>query len=284
MKPSHLIIILSSTIACTKPDITTLPPEPPNKADTTDTLTFTGYYQPEDCRLFINARITATGELVPDDTVEPQSCREAASPFSVEIFRFPNFLGPDHRGLRFSLNQHRLLANYQFLPEGFKLDSFLVSERKIYTFASPGHQHLQVFFPDTMLTTPVRQQQHRFSFQLVRGGGGAPQFTLLEGTYDSTLDLVNFQNLPDLPAPGSLSFSMLIDSASSSVRIRSIYHLLTEDFALWSDKEDCEDLQNWDLQLIPATGYTMLEAKVDPPFLKCSIQEEAFNFRIALLR
>ena len=289
IKSSYYLIIISSTIACTKPTITSIPPDSPNNAEITDTLTFFGYYRPENCRLFINARITATGELVPDDTADPQPCDETAA-FSVETFRFPNFHGPDRHGLRFTLNQHQLLRNYQFIQEGFQLDSVLTSDLDLYTFASPGHQHLQVFFPDTMLTTPVRQHQYNFTFQLIRGRGDVPKFALLEGTYDFTTDLVNFnpdrvnfQNLPDLNL-SDLKLSVYADSASSSVRIRSIYHLLTEDFALWNDNEDCRTLQNWDLSLIPATGYHLLEAKLDPPFLEClRKREEPFYFRVALL-
>ncbi|MCB0630311.1 MAG: hypothetical protein KDD15_11280 [Lewinella sp.] len=266
---------------------------PPNNVALADTLTFFGYYQPENCRLFLNAHITATGELVPDDTVDPQSCDEPPSAFSVETFRFPNFHGPDRHGLRFTLNQHLLLRNYQFIQEGFQLDSLCTSDLGIYTFASPGHQHLQVFFPNTMLTTPVcpmlttpvRQHQYNFTFQLIRGRGEAPKFALLEGTYDLSThlvnfnpDLVNFQNLPDL------NLSVYADSASSSVRIYSIYHLLTEDFALWNDNEECKDIQNWDLSLIPASGYNLLEVKLDSPFMEClRIGEEPFHFRIALL-
>ena len=298
---------------CTKPQNAPMAPEAIPPLEVVDTLTVNGYYYLTNCRYFLDARLTATGDILHDDTTEPQSCDQENQLFEIETFRFPIPEKTDLHGLRITLNQHRLIQEYQFLNEDFRLSTpqypdIAAQAEHLYTFATPGKQHLQVFFSATdwqqILSTTDRLE---LSFQLrpcsqLTAPCARPQFTLIQGHYDPATDriteldvdpdLVNFQNLPDLHLPPSFSFSFTnnsgsshADNASSSVRIRSIYHLLTEDFALWNDNEDCQALQNWDLSLIPATGYNLLEIKIDPPFLEClRVGEGGFNFRIALLR
>ena len=304
MRYISLYIFFSFTlIACQKPQIATIPSAPSSQPPA---LTITGYYNLQTCRYFLDARLTPNGELVHDDTTEPQSCDEENPLFQLETFRFPIPEESDLHGLRITLNQHLLIHPYHFVAEGLKLSTpqspdVVAQATHLYTFATPGKQHLQVFFSAADWQQILsNSDQLELSFQLrpcpqLPAPCANPEFTLIQGHYDPKADritdLVNFQNLPDLIGPKTpeLYFDLIEPplgvGSAYILRIRSIYHLLTEDFALWNDNEDCQALQNWDLSLIPATGYNLLEIKIDPPFLEClGVGEGGFNFRIALLR
>ncbi|PHN00807.1 hypothetical protein [Flavilitoribacter nigricans] len=285
------LIILLSLISCTKPQISTTLPAPRPQPHA---LTITGYYHPKTCRVFFDARKTQTGTLLHDDTTEPKNCRDESLPFQIHTFLFPTEK-ENYHGLRIE-------GRYPFTTENFQLANsvypdFQQQATHLYTFTTSGKYILQIFFPERQWNTFIDDTERiTFTFQVTKTHPIplTPKFTLLQGQYDPTIDLVNFQNLPDLHAD-KFSSSMNADSVSSSVqfhlidsihtfRVRSIYHLLTEDFTLWSDSEDCRPLQNWDLSLIPATGYNLLEIKLDPPFLECLKRGEIFHFRMALLR
>lgn len=292
-----LMILVGS--GCTKPPISCISQIPTGHPATTDTLTISGFYRPANCRVFFDVRLTAAGELLHDDTVEPTACDYPTAALTIAPCHFPVPGQPDLHGLRIILHQHLLLYPYRFSSDSFQASHL---HRALYNFAAAGKQILQLFFPDStwqqLLTSPVLE--YEFSFQLVRATDNQPTYTLLQGHYDPATDLVKFQHLPDLHPDNSgnnadsLSSSHA-DSYSSSVqfhlidslhtlRIRSIYHLLPEDFAIWNEDQKCSDSQNYDLRLLPASCYNLLDITVDPPYLDCLLAAGSLHFQIALLK
>lgn len=306
-------ILFLLLLACHKP----APAEPiTEEAPTpTETLTITGSYHLPSCRQFFDHRRTPTGELVRDDTLEPQSCNQApgneyptASPFQLKTFRFPTPNGPDLHGLRITLDQSRLLPAYRFTTDHLRLSTstdpnFEQQACHTYAFAIPGKQALQIFFPDTTWQhLQSTTEKLEFIFQIIRGTNTpcptphapcpTPSFTILQGHYNPATDLVNLQDLPDLPSPlhhlttspHAPQFQFHFIDSLHRLRIRSIYTLLTEDFAVWTDEADCQNSRNWDIYLTSAAGYNLLELQFDPPYLKCLKRAGVFQFRIAVLR
>lgn len=146
----YIFFSLSLT-ACHKPQIANIPPAPSPEPQA---LTITGYYNLSTCRYFLDARLTPNGELAHDDTTEPKSCDEENAIFELSTFRFSRPKKPDLHGLRITLNQHLLIQRYQFLTEGLRLSTpqypdIAAQAEHLYTFATPGKQHLQVFFSAT---------------------------------------------------------------------------------------------------------------------------------------
>lgn len=274
-------ILLFAT--CQKP----APPQTTPAIQATSTQTIQGHHNPHSCRTFFDARRSDSGMILHDDTTAPQNCHDDALPFQLQTFLLP--IGTKrYRGIRLS-------GAYPFQKEQFQLFSaahphFHQQTAYLYTFRTPGHYVLQTFFPETAWQDFITHTDRiEFSFQITPSLSSpppTPEFTLLQGRYYPTTNALTLdQELVNIGSP-ELQFQFL-DSIglTPTLRIRSVYTLLTEDFALWQTTADCREYQNWDLQLIPATGYHLLQATIDPPFLDCLLQESEFiNFRIALLR
>lgn len=287
--------LLFLLLSCNKEQFCQIPPELPTTPTKVDPVTVRGFYNSQSCRTYFDARLLPTGLLLHDDTTEPEDCDSESLPFHIQPFIFP-LNDTIYRGLR-------ITGPYPFRKVGFKLFTATHPEfhRKatfLYTYAVPGKYVLQVFFPEAdwqdLLST---DEQLEFSFQVIPEKNMPPTFTILQGYYEMEEDRLYLTENADEQAASytihannpELQFQLIDPPLGVGsvyvLRIRSIYTLPTEDFVIWTENNTCNTLQNWDLQLIPAVGYHVMEVALDPPFMNCLKREqEAFQFRIALFK
>ena len=282
------MIMLLTLLSCQKPVITQEPAF--HEVETpTDILQVTGYYNHQTCTVFYDARIGETGALLHDDTTDPFPCDEQEAPFKLKTFLFPAALGSsatNYRGLR-------LESRYPLTAKGFQLSAAGFPDLHqraafMFTFTTPGKWVLQIFFREFLWQQLLATGKLEFSFQVTSTQPELPKSTyaLLQGHFNqqsNTLILYNAKNETGHWIPTDKPYScpagaigpefQFQATGNNIIRIRSLYTLLTEDFHIWNQDPNCQKHQNWDLQLIPATGYNLLDAKLDPLYSEC-LQKE----------
>lgn len=291
MKRITIILATLTLATCQKQPFQQPKAEEPSPAPS-QTLQVTGYFNPKTCQTFFDARITDSGLLLHDDTVETQNCQDVLAPFQLKTFLFP--VRPESPDSALLYRGLKIESQYPLTTENFKLatlqhPNLQQQATHLYSFSTPGKYILQVFFPESSWQSFIASADKlELAFQVTNTYPIPPKptFTLIEGTYNIENQILHLESVgPEIPI-FTPEFQFQLINSQNTIHIRSIYTLLTEDFSLWQEDTNCQTLQNWDLTLSPATGYYQLEAKLDPPFLEClrTTKGEALRFRVALLK